>query len=97
MYKLTLDFKIQDIQRGYYNEKNFLMNVCNCERVDGLRETNSSNAQIVFDVQKMDKTFREYLKDTGYEQYYLQEEHRVYLNDYYYNAHQNYLNSKNFL
>ena len=40
----------------------------------------------------MDKTFREYLKISGYEQYYFQEEHRIYLNDFYYNAHKNFLN-----
>ena len=90
--KFSSDFEMQDIQRGYLNEKNFLMNICNCEKVEGIKEFKNSNAQIVFDVKKMDKSFREYLKDSGYEQYYLQDEHRVYLNDFYFNAHQKYLN-----
>lgn len=92
LLKLVKDFKMQDVQRGYYNEKNFLMNICNCERVEGLKEIKPDEAQIVFDVNKMDKSFRDYLKESGYEPYYLQEEHRVYLNEFFYNAHQNYLN-----
>lgn len=92
LLNLVTDFKMQDIQRGYYNEKNFLMNICDCEKVEGLTEVRADNAQVVFDVNKMDKSFRDYLKESGYENYYLQDEHRVYLNDFYYNAHQNYLN-----
>ena len=88
---LASGFHMQDIQRGYFNEKNFLMNVCDCEKVEGLKEFKSNDAQIVFDVNKMDKSFREYLRDSGYEQYYVQEEHRIYLNDFYLNAHNNYL------
>lgn len=89
--KLVSDFKMQDIQRGYLSEKNFLMTVCDCEKVEGLTERSGNNAQIVFDIQKMDKPFRDYLKDSGYEQYYVQDEHRVYMNDFYFNAHKKYL------
>lgn len=42
----------------------------------------------------MERSFKEYLKDTGYENYYVPKEHRIYLNDYYYQAHQNYMNNK---
>lgn len=87
------DFKIQDIQRGYLNEKNFLMNICNCEKVEGLKELKADDAKIVFDINKMDKSFRDYLNYSGYEQYYLQDEHRIYLNDFYFNAHKNYLDN----
>lgn len=67
------------------------MTVCDCEKVEGLTERSGNNAQIVFDIQKMDKPFRDYLKDSGYEQYYVQDEHRVYMNDFYFNAHKKYL------
>lgn len=90
--RLVSDFKMQDIQRGFLTEKGFLMNVCDCEKVEGLKEFKFAEPQIVFDVEKMDKSFREYLKDSGYEQYYVQDEHRVYMNDFYFKAHQNYLN-----
>lgn len=93
---LISEFRMQDIQRGYFNEKNFLMNICDCEKVEGLKEFQKSDANIVFDINKMDKSFREYLKDSGYEQYYLQDEHRIYLNEFYYNAHLNYLNRLEF-
>ena len=93
--ELISDFKMQDIQRGFYNEKNFLMNVCDCEKVEGLKEMKADEAQIVFDVNKMDKSFRDYLKESGYENYYVQEEHRVYFNEFYFNAHQNYLKENN--
>ena len=85
------DFKLQDIQRGYLNEKNFLMDICNCEKVEGLKEIKPDDAKIVFDINKMDKSFRDYLNDSGYEQYYLPEEHRIYLNEFFFNAHKNYL------
>lgn len=89
--RLVSDFKMQDIQRGFFSEKNFLMNICDCEKVNGLKEFKKSDAQIVFDIEKMNKSFREYLKESGYEQYYLQDEHRVYINDFYFKAHNKYL------
>lgn len=92
--ELVSDFRLQDIQRGYFTEKTFLMNVCNCEKVEGLKEYKNENVQIVFDIEKMERSFKEYLKDTGYENYYVPKEHRIYLNDYYYQAHQNYMNNK---
>lgn len=83
-------FVMQDIQRGYLTEKTFLMNICNCEKVEGLTEYKKQDLQVVFDINKMEKSFKEYLKDSGYENYYVPKEHRIYLNEYYYNAHQNY-------
>lgn len=94
---LTSDFKMQDIQRGYLTEKTFLMNICNCEKVEGLREYKKHKKQdlrVVFDINKMEKSFKEYLKESGYENLYVPQEHRIYLNDYYYNAHQNYKKNK---
>lgn len=87
-------FKMQDIQRGYLTEKTFLMNICNCEKVEGMSENKRQDLQIVFDIEKMNKSFKEYLNDTGYSEFYVPEEHRIYLNEYYYNAHQNYINNK---
>ena len=95
LLSLISDFEMQDIQRGFLNEKNFLMNVCDCEKVEGLKEFEARKAEVVFDVQKMDKSFKDYLKDSGYEQYYLKDEHRVYINNFYFDAHQNYLNAIN--
>lgn len=92
--KIVEDFKMQDIQRGYLTEKTFLMNICNCEKVEGLTEYKKQDLQVVFDIKKMDKSFKEYLRDSGYEKFYIPEEHRIYLNDYYYQAHQNYINNK---
>lgn len=91
---LVSEFELQDIQRGYLNEKSFLMNVCNCEKVEGIRENAKNDPKIVFDVNKMEKSFREYLKETGYENLYIQDEHRIYLNNYYYNCHQKYIKSQ---
>ncbi len=70
------------------------MNICNCEKVEGLTEYKKQDVQVVFDIKKMDKSFKEYLKDSGYEKFYIPEEHRIYLNEYYYNAHQNYMKYK---
>ncbi len=92
--KMVEGFKMQDIQRGYLTEKTFLMNICNCEKVEGLTEYKKQDVQVVFDIKKMDKSFKEYLKDSGYEKFYIPEEHRIYLNEYYYNAHQNYMKYK---
>lgn len=91
---LVSDFEMQDIQRGYMTEKTFLMNVCNCEKVQGLTEYKKQDLEVVFDVEKMDKSFKEYLKDSIYADFYVPKEHRIYLNEYYYQAHINYLNNR---
>ena len=94
---LVSDFKMQDIQRGYLTEKTFLMNICNCEKVEGLREYKKHKKQdlrVVFDINKMEKSFKEYLKESGYEKFYIPQEHRIYINDYYYEAHEKYKKSK---
>ena len=94
---LVSDFKMQDIQRGYLTEKTFLMKICNCEKVEGLKEYKKHKKQdlrVVFDINKMEKSFKEYLKETGYERFYIPQEHRIYINDYYYEAHQNYKKNK---
>lgn len=91
--KLVKDFKLQDIQRGYLTEKTFLMNVCDCEKVEGLKEYKKQDLQVVFDVKKMNKSFKAYLQDTEYKDFYVPKEHRIYLNEFFYNAHKNYLDS----
>lgn len=91
-YNLIADFKMQDVQRGFLNEKTFLMNICNCEKVEGIKEYTENAPKIVFDEEKMEKSFKEYLIETGYDKFYIEDEHRIYLSDYYYKSHQNYLN-----
>lgn len=88
-------FFIQDIETGFLDKKKFLMNVCDCEKVEGMKENSENlNIKIVFDESKMEKTFEEYLKEKNYEHLYLKEEDRVYLDEYYLNAHKNYLKAK---
>lgn len=73
------------------------MRICNCEKVEGLREYKKHKKQdlrVVFDIKKMEKSFKEYLRETGYEDYYIPQEHRIYLSDYYFEAHQNYKKGK---
>lgn len=88
-------FFIQDVETGFLDKKKFLMNVCDCEKVEGMKENSKDlNIKIVFDEDKMEKTFEEYLKEKNYEHLYLKEEDRVYLDEYYLDAHKNYLKSK---
>lgn len=91
--KLAEDFVMQDIQRGYMTEKTFLMNICNCEKVEGLKEYKKQDLQVVFDINKMEKSFKEYLQETNYSDLYVPKEHRIYINEYYFKAHQNYKDS----
>ena len=71
------------------------MNVCDCEKVEGMKENSENlNIKIVFDENKMEKTFEEYLKEKNFEHLYLKEEDRIYLDQYYLDAHKNYLKSK---
>ncbi len=93
---LVKDFVMQDVISGYMNKKEFLMNVCNCEKVEGLKEyTNSSDPKIIFDRDKVEKTFEEYLKDSNYEHLYIPSEQRIYKDNFYLEAHNKYLNSIN--
>lgn len=88
-------FFIQDVETGFFNKKKFLMNVCDCEKVEGMKENSENlNIKIVFDENKMEKTFEEYLKEKNFEHLYLKEEDRIYLDQYYLDAHKNYLKSK---
>lgn len=88
-------FFIQDVETGFLDKKNFLMNVCDCEKVEGMKENAEKlNLKIVFDEAKMEKTFEEYLKEKNYEHLYLKDEDRIYLDEYYLDAHKNYLKSK---
>ncbi len=89
---LTKNFVLQDITSGYMNEEEFLMNVCNCEKVEGLRENaDNTNVKITFDENKQEKSFKEYLQEYRFEDLYIPSENRIYSNEYCLKAHQKYL------
>ena len=87
-------FKLQDVTSGYMEKEEFLMKVCNCERVEGIKEhTKEWNAEFVFAPEKVEKTFNEYLKEYLYEDLFVPEEGRIYKDKFYLDAHKKYLNS----
>lgn len=91
---LVEPFKLQDITSGYMEKEEFLMKVCNCERVEGIKEhTKEWNAEFVFAPEKVEKTFNEYLKEYLYEDLFVPEEGRIYKDKFYLDAHKKYLNS----
>lgn len=88
------NFKIQDVEGGYLSKDNFLMKICDCGKVDGIKEYEPRvNLEINFDKNKMEKTFEEYLKEKKYENLYIKDEDRVYLDEYYLTGHKKYLES----
>lgn len=88
-------FFLQDVEIGFLNKEKFLMNICDCEKVEGMKENSPNlNLKIVFDESKMEKTFEEYLKEKDYEHLYIPDENRVYMDEYYLDGHRNYLKSK---
>lgn len=91
---LVEPFKLQDVTSGYMEKEEFLMKVCNCERVEGIKEhTKEWNAEFVFAPEKVEKTFNEYLKEYSYEDLFVPEEGRIYKDKFYLEAHKKYLNS----
>lgn len=91
---LVEPFKLQDVTSGYMEKEEFLMKVCNCERVEGIKEhTKDWNAEFVFAPEKVEKTFNEYLKEYSYEDLFVPEEGRIYKDKFYLDAHKKYLNS----
>ena len=91
---LVEPFKLQDVTSGYMEKEEFLMKVCNCERVEGIKEhTKDWNAEFVFAPEKVEKTFNEYLKEYLYEDLFVPEEGRIYKDKFYLDAHKKYLNS----
>lgn len=91
---LVEPFKLQDVTSGYMEKEEFLMKVCNCERVEGIKEhTKEWNAEFVFAPEKVEKTFNEYLKEYLYEELFVPEEGRIYKDKFYLDAHKKYLNS----
>lgn len=91
---LVEPFKLQDVTSGYMEKEEFLMKVCNCERVEGIKEhTKEWNAEFVFAPEKVEKTFNEYLKEYLYEDLFVPEEGRIYKDKFYLDAHKKYLNS----
>lgn len=92
---LVKTFTLQDVTSGYMNEEEFLMNVCNCEKVEGLKENaDNTNVKIIFDENKQEKSFKEYLTEYKFEDLYVPKENRIYSSQYCLNAHNKYLKSK---
>lgn len=91
---LAEPLKLQDITSGYMTKTEFLMKICNCERVDGLKEhTSNWKAEFVFDPSKVEKTFEEYLHEYSYEKLFVPQEERIYKDQFYLDAHRRFLNS----
>lgn len=85
-------FKMQDVEGGYLSKDEFLMKICDCGKVDGVKEYETpKNLEIDFDENKMEKTFEEYLKEKNYSHLYVESENRVYLDDYYLAGHKRFL------
>ena len=94
---LAEPFKIQDITTGYMTQKEFLMNICSCEKVDGIKEhTKDWEAKFVFDPEKVEKSFEEYLHEYSYERLYVPQEGRIYRDEFYLQAHNKFLNRNSF-
>lgn len=92
--KLAEPLKLQDITSGYMTKTEFLMKICNCERVDGLKEhTSNWKAEFVFDPSKVEKSFEEYLHEYSYERLFVPQEERIYKDQFYLDAHRKFLNS----
>ena len=91
--KLAEPLKIQDITTGYMTKEEFLMNVCGCEKVEGLKEykNDTENVKIVFDPTKVNKDFDEYIKYHNFEELYVKSEERIYKNKFYLEAHKKFL------
>ena len=85
-------FTMQDVPYGYLDKEKFLMHFCNCEKVDGLSEnSDNKNIKIIFDENKMEKTFEEYLKEKNLDKLYSKDNDRIYIDEYYLNGHKRYL------
>lgn len=96
LVKAVRFFKMQDVQIGFIDQKKFLMHFCDCERVEGHSDIEyNKSLKIMFDENKMEKSFEEYLQDKRYDKLYSADNNRVYLDEYYFNAHKNYLNYLN--
>lgn len=85
-------FSIQDVETGFISKDKFLMEVCDCEKVDGVREyASNEHIKIDFDSNKMEKSFEDYLKEKNYEDLYVPSENRIYLNKFYLDGHRKFL------
>ena len=88
--------KMQDVQIGFIDKKRFLMNFCDCEKVEGHTDLEyNKNIKIIFDESKMEKTFEDYLVDKKFDRLYSLDDNKVYLDEYYLNAHLRYLSYMN--
>ena len=96
LVKATRFLKMQDVQIGFVDKKKFLMHFCDCEKVEGHTDIEyNKNLKIMFDENKMEKSFEEYLADKRFDSLYSLDNKKIYLNEYYYNAHQRYLEFMN--
>ena len=91
-YNAVTMFKLQDVESGYITKDKFLMEVCDCEKVDGVKEyAPNDDVTINFDSNKMEKSFEDYLKEKNYENLYVPSENRIYLNKFYLDGHKKFL------
>ena len=96
LVKAVRFFKMQDVQIGFIDQKKFLMHFCDCERVEGHSDIEyNKNLKITFDENKMEKSFEEYLQDKRFDKLYSSDNNKVYLDEYYFNGHKNYLDYLN--
>ncbi len=91
-YNSVQMFKMQDVESGFISKDKFLMEICDCEKVEGVREYASNDGiTIDFDSNKMEKSFEDYLKEKNYENLYVPSENRIYLNKFYLDGHKKFL------
>ncbi len=96
MLKIISNFEMQDVQTGFLTKEEFLMKVCNCEKVEGHSDiVQNKDLKIKFDENKMEKTFREYLEEKKLQDLYEENLNIIYLDKFYKDGHINYLNSNN--
>ena len=90
--ELASPFKLQDITSGYMTEKEFLMNICSCEKVEGIKEhTKDWKAEFIFDPNKVVKNLSENFKEYSYDDLFVAEEGRIYKDKFYLDAHKKFL------
>lgn len=92
LVKAARFLKMQDVQSNYMDKKRFLMSFCDCEKVEGHTESGyNKNIKILFDPNKMEKSFEEYLKDKNVDKLYSPDNEKIYMDEFYLNGHKNYL------
>lgn len=78
--KLINNFVMQDVQKeGYLTEEEFLIFYTDCFKIVA--------GERILDKNKMTKDMEEYLKNSEFANYYDQEEHKIFYNEFYYQRH----------